>query len=847
MTNYDKAKAILTKSPEKYFPGGENKSGDYFFSRRPGDKSPSAHIVPGSDAVKDFGDPDFRGSVLDVYSELNGLTVPEAVARLVPESAQLPAKTPAAAPPMMPIPPEAINSLKEKIRSSRRGKASGGWRYDNAEGGWMFSVIRFDGPGGKKEIIPYYYTMDNHWKEGVPVKDSRPLFNLPLLSRFPHYPVLITEGEKCASVEVKGWVVVTWSSGSSSVAKTDWSPLAKRKVTIWPDADEPGLKAALQIKNRLPHAEILDIQDQPKGWDIADAAAEERDLVEFIIACPRLEYKKQPGKNPHPFTCLGYDRGKYHFLDSERVQYEIIKGKFSPSGVTQLAPAIYWQAVHTSLTDSGKLNMQKIQEIIMEMQKESGMYDPTNIRGSGVWMDRGRVIINEGSSIVSMDGEKIPLASFDGEAHYIRSDVRFGDLSGVEASSEEGRILAELFDAQGFARPVGAVASMGWALIAPFGGLLPWRPHLWISGRRGTGKSFVLDSIISELCGPFAHQGSGKDTEAGIRRTLNMDARPVILDEMEPKKSARDNITKIVDLSRNASGDGSGNITMASGDSGTAKFVIRSCFCFASVNTPDEGAAVGSRIIYAEIKAPADDRAKISRSRELYAKAMHDPGSYRRRTFRALPRILKDIDFLRDNLPNIIGDQRKADVFAPVLSAAWAAMSDESINTAQGIEWFSGLLDDVLSDETPEDEDRVIEHLMSYQIRTDDNKNRTIAEMLLLAEQRDPGLEWARDTLSRIGFKFEDYKNGDGKFHIGLAIASAADTIENILKDTPYYHGYDAQIKRSALCINAHEKGKQVSMRIGRKRCRILDWAKFRAKYLEDGKAERQGELYDGN
>jgi hypothetical protein len=59
-------------------------------------------------------------------------------------------------------------------------------------------------------------------------------------------------------------------------------------VIIWPDADESGIKAALKIRNLLPHAEILRIEGREEKWDIANAVAEGIDPADFIAKCPRI-------------------------------------------------------------------------------------------------------------------------------------------------------------------------------------------------------------------------------------------------------------------------------------------------------------------------------------------------------------------------------------------------------------------------------------------------------------------------------------------------------------------------------------------------------------------------------
>ena len=275
------------------------------------------------------------------------------------------------------------------------------------------------------------------------------------------------------------------------------------------------------------------------------------------------------------------------------------------------------------------------------------------------------------------------------------------------------------------------MAALGWALIAPFGGLLRWRPHLWITGRRGTGKSqIILDPMIAPLCGDFAYQGTGRSTEAGLRRSINMTARPVILDEFDIRSGGDEKrMDGIVKLARNASGDSSAVVTMADGSSGTVQYIVRSCFCFASVNMPEQDAAIESRIVRVEKLAVENLEQVMEKNARECSRVMADPARYRRRVFRALPRILSDIAAVHDRLLAFLGDARETDLVAPLLCAAWAVQSTESIMETAGTAWCTELLDDLstLHAERVEDEDRVIEHILQAQIRTDEMKTRTVS------------------------------------------------------------------------------------------------------------------------
>src|SRR3546814_8012987 len=73
----------------------------------------------------------------------------------------------------------------------------------------------------------------------------------------------------------------------------------------------------------------------------------------------------------------------------------------------------------------------------------------------------------------------------------------------------------------------------GWIAIAVICGALNWRPHVWLTGSSGSGKSWLLDNVIRPLIGAIAVYCQSNSTEAGIRQTLATDARPVLFDEAE--------------------------------------------------------------------------------------------------------------------------------------------------------------------------------------------------------------------------------------------------------------------------------------------------------------------------
>ena len=755
--------------------------------------------------------------------------------------------------PVIPAPEEALKLLNSAAAArwavEKHGTPVKGWTYRTAEGAVAFAVTRHEKPDGSKDVLPWYYGEDCQWHCGHALEHGRPIYKLDQIVRADKStPILIVEGEKCASIDVRGYLVVTWAGGCSATERTDWSPLEGRDVIIWPDADrqkdkagriiewakQPGMKAALAIASRLPGARVLDVEEKAKvknGWDLADAIADGVDPLAFIAAA--LPGAAAAGRHDDglPFLALGHDAVAHYYMRRElRIPFAVARGAFTQSKLLEIAPLSWYGMRSEFVTKEGGLRVAQAQDYMTRLSLDAGGYDQTKLRGAGVWRDRAGIILNDGLRLIALDGSVRDYDDYKSDYIYIKSSVRFGSMSGPESTDEDGRALEELFKAQSWAEPSMAPLAMGWSLIAAFGGMLQWRPHIWVTGRKGSGKSWMLENLIAPLCGPFAHRGSGKDTEAGIRRSLNLDARPVILDEMEPKsQKAREKIGSILELARNASSDGSGVITMSSADGNAVTFVIRSCFAFASVQVPDEDAATASRIIRMELRTESDQEGKFAKCAALYAECMQDPTRYTRRIYRALPRILQDIEWLRGAYLGVFGEQRKIDQFAPLLASAWAAQSTRTLeHDDDGREWLARWIEALATraGDSLEDEDEFMRHLVASQIRIDDGTQRTVAELLIASATGDDS---AGASLSRHGIRIVTH---DG--YKGVAISTNSQHIRRILSGTTFESGYAAPLRRNKLCI---EDSKPVRFACGRSRACILEWGGVRSAYLDEASA----------
>jgi hypothetical protein len=175
------------------------------------------------------------------------------------------------------------------FRHPRLGEPSETWRYCNAAGLLEGYVCRFETvmSDGKrtKEYRPLRYGALRrngetrtgwHWKGWA---ENRPLYGLCELLARRDAPVILVEGERKVEAARRlfpEYVAVSPMNGAKSPHKSDWTPVAERKMIIWPDHDEPGhgfAEAAAKLTRGAGAASIAVVtipREWPEHWDLAD-------------------------------------------------------------------------------------------------------------------------------------------------------------------------------------------------------------------------------------------------------------------------------------------------------------------------------------------------------------------------------------------------------------------------------------------------------------------------------------------------------------------------------------------------------------------------------------------------
>lgn len=589
----------------------------------------------------------------------------------------------------------------------------------------------------------------------------RPLYGLDLLAARPDAPVLVVEGEKAADAarDLAPWaVVVSWPGGGGGIGLVDWAPLKGRRVLLWPDADEPGRNtmAGYTDARGTYHAGIADLvqpfaaerfyldppEEAAKGWDAWDAreegwtvaklrtyiqrnrrpldeeeaeedTAEAPDSYEEIAAglaassyleVPDLDDDGAPppaeslrDESGVPFRVLGYYREEFYFMGFRAKQIRAMSSRgMTENALMELAPLQWWERTFPKSKAAG-FDTKAAVNWMMDASYKRGVYDPRHVRGRGAWRDNGRVVFHFGDAL-GINGEIADV--LDIESRYVyQLERRLTRPADRALTDEEARQIIDTAELFGWNKQASAALVAGWIAIAPICGALRWRPHIWLTGNAGCGKSTILEQFLGFLLGPLALKVQGASTEAGIRQTLGIDAIPVLFDETEQNDKKEGNrMASVITMIRQASTE-SGMQTLRGTVSGEAiTYHIRSMFALASIQVGIKHQADYERLSILALRSVKDgtmraeeaaamwDIAKQTLS-ELHADRAF-PARFFRRVLDLAPITLRNVETFGKVAAAYFGTQRDGDQYGTLLAGAYSLAHSGLATEAEAREWL---------------------------------------------------------------------------------------------------------------------------------------------------------------
>ena len=698
----------------------------------------------------------------------------------------------------------------------KHGKPSRTWTYHTTDGKTVGYIHRFDTPEGK-EVIPMTWVRNKTtgkerwgWKSFA---KPRPLYRLPDLAARPDAWVLLVEGEKAADAAQRlmpHMVATTWAGGSKAVSIADWSVLEGRKVLIWPDHDEPGIKAADAIKRFVPNARIVTPPaDKAEGWDLADAEAEGWDTaaVRAHIKGERAEIKPSqstqapepvppapeireaipygaepidtqdyssdeppPSLPPEmeikwPFRVLGHDDGSYYYLpDSSQQIVTLTANDHKHLPFLRLAPANWWE---TTFPAKDGAEWKAAANALIQACHREGIFTPRRVRGRGCWIDGEHVLFHAGDRLV-IGGTERQIPAWASKWIYEQGQRLEADQAAPLSNAEASRLIS-LCEMMNWKEPIFSKFFAGWCVIAPICGVLNWRPHIWVNGPSGSGKTWLLNNILDPLVGRLSLQVQSATTEAGIRQSLRSDALPVIFDEAESEdKRGQMRMQSILELARQASAETGAGIIKGSASGKAQEFQIRSCFAFASIGVAAHQRADTSRITSLELRKDNTDggQARFEQLKALWADTLAKPGyaeGIRSRSLAFAMSITANSKTFAKAVAIKLGDQRIGDQLGALLAGAFSLTSTRDLSLEEATDWVNKQnWHGFLPDEADADEVRALSWMLDKSIRFEQGDRaytRSIGELVQAYYSTDVTLEEAdniRANLMRSGIKVED-------------------------------------------------------------------------------------------
>ena len=285
---------------------------------------------------------------------------------------------------------------------------------------------------------------------------------------------------------------------------------------------------------------------------------------------------------------LGYRDDMYYYTSSSNRQIVSVAASSHTSNTFYtLQPKSYWEA---NFPAKGGADWALIASTLMNSCREQGIFNPKNIRGTGVWIDE-KPVINLGSSV----WPHMPQSKY---TYIISSPVS----RPTEAADPD--LLMEILGRINFKNPNQAKLLAGWLIAAPFSGALPWRPHIWLTGSAGTGKSTIMEYIISPVLGDYKLYTKGNTTEAGLRQQLGHNALPIIFDEFEQMGGEETRNQAVLDLCRQASSESSAEIMKGSSSGKSTQYNPRFCALVSSIRINLSNDADHSRFTVIDLDEP---------------------------------------------------------------------------------------------------------------------------------------------------------------------------------------------------------------------------------------------------
>lgn len=518
------------------------------------------------------------------------------------------------------------------------------------------------------------------------------------------------------------------------------------------------------------------------------------------------------------FIVLGYDKGEFFFQSIRAGQILSRRSDgMTDSFLLELAPLNHWEV--TFPAEKGH-NKKAAVDWLISTAHRRGIYQAEHrIRGVCASLDDNQFVYHCGSHLM-VNGERMGVTDLQPSEYVYELGPQIGAPHDKTLSDEEGSRLVKLAARFRWFKPSSAVLLAGWVMMAPISGWLRWRPHIWLTGSAGSGKSTVLENFIQPCLSGTEIYAQGDSSEAGIRQTIQMAARPVIIDESEQsEETSQRRIQAIISLFRNASSM-SGAKTLKGTPGGRAmSFHLQSMGCLSSIKVELRGNADLDRMSVLSLR-PRSVGEHSGAEWDALKKEMHeligsDPtfGARLQRRRIDLYQViyLNTIVFTRE-AAKFFGSQRDGDQHGTLIAGAWSMTNSTVASAEQASQFIRGFdWSEHQNKTTGDDVDQTLESMLNRMPRLPGGIQASIYELIMSTQGMavvDVGLNQkeAEAALARYGIFIQDkmlnINHGSDEFRnmlgdVGIGFRSSMKRMEGVEEKSVYIR----HRKKSIRCI----------------------------------------------
>lgn len=621
--------------------------------------------------------------------------------------------------------------------------------------------------------------------------DALPPAPAKLLELIAHKPAPASAAAAAASGEFK-WVSVAMQGVGEGQRDSTCARLA-------------GYYLSLQMPADVVRETLYTFADRctpPFGRADVDKTVKSVLRLEAQRAADRTGSVEAGAVSAAPFQVLGYNQGVYYYLPRGSRQVVELRAKHHTKlDLLTLAPHAYWEREYPG-PNGPKWDLAA--NACIRKCERVGVYDSSRVRGRGAWWDVDHAVLHLGDTLIT-GGAAVPIMDAEPGAYIYEAAAAMPVKLGSPLSAEEAHKVVHICELATWERPISAKLLAGAIAVAPICGALEWRPHAWLTGGAGTGKSWLINQVVRRLLSHIALVGQSTTSEAGLRQTLGNDARPIVFDEIEGvNEEAKRRIQNVLTLARQASSEGGGAIIKGSPLGIAKSYRIRSCFIFASIGVGLEQHADATRVTVlsleqVDVKDPVNVE-RFTRLKQLVADTLTDDyvQSFNARIIHMVPVIRANARTFAAAGAQAIGSQRLGDQIGALLAGAYALHNDGLINVADATAWL-GKHDWAEQRSISEggDELQCLNKIVESTVRIQTTRGpaeRSVGELIAsAAEKREDYFSPAdaQDALLRLGVRVD--RGGEEDVFM---VAGAHSGIARILAGTPWSHGWSRILRR---------------------------------------------------